>query len=94
MSYCVCLHPDGSRGCKFSGHADRLQVDSYIERTLEGFNVNICVLGSTGSGADMLLEGIPGAPQDDGQAQGLVLLALQALFDKLQKRSLEVWSIQ
>lgn len=78
----------------FPGNAHILQVDSYIERSLEGFNVNICVLGSTGSGADMFLEGMPGAPNNDGQAQGVVLIALQSLFQKLQKRSLEVWSIQ
>lgn len=65
-------------------------MDPYIDKALEGFNVNICVLGSTGSGAEAVLEGMPGAPKDDRQAQGIIILAAQALFDKLQQRSLEV----
>lgn len=65
-----------------------------MEKALEGCNVNLCVLGSTGSGADTVLEGMPGAPKDDEQSQGLILLAIQALFNKLQKRSIEVWSAE
>eukprot|EP00892_Ulva_mutabilis_P006676 jgi/Ulvmu1/4380/UM002_0105.1 len=64
-------------------------VDPYIEQALEGFNVNLCVLGATGTGADLVLDGMPGATNEHPQAQGMVRLAVQALFDKLHKRSLE-----
>jgi len=67
-----------------------LQVDKYIDKVLDGFNVNVCVLGPTGAGADVVLDGMPGAPKEHGQAQGITLLAVQALFDKLHKKSLEV----
>jgi hypothetical protein len=65
-------------------------VEPFINRVIDGCNVNVIVQGSTGSGKGLLLEG--GDDEKDENMSGLVHYALDHLFKKLHACSMQVRS--
>jgi Kinesin motor domain len=61
----------------------------FVRQLLDGCNVNVVVLGSTGSGKDELLEGEEGNAREQG-VPGLMHLLLEHLFQELHTSSVKV----
>jgi len=65
-------------------------VAPLVAKLLDGFNVNVIVLGATGSGKAALLEGTLGVDAESaGAGDGLVHAALTHLFDGLRRSSVK-----
>lgn len=65
-------------------------MQPYVQRVLDGFNVNCLLLGSTTSQKELLFQGHGSASNTGDRVLGIVHHALGGLFATLHKRSVEV----
>jgi hypothetical protein len=62
-------------------------IEPYVDRVIDGCNVNIIVFGTTESGKSLLLEGSERSSTDQ---RGIIHYALEDIFDKLHALSIKV----